>query len=450
MSLTILPPSTARLAALAAAGTAAAATALAGAPVGAAVAGCAALTVVAVPVAGPWAATALAPALGLLPGGGPLAIAAFGLAAHGLGWAASAILQERAQRRAAALQQTFKNAELESQILLGTIRRYPALLEACQELGTARELDQFAESLCRHARNLLPQAERIAVHLGSGGRLTCRAVSGGTTSESGEDERFVATEARPLVRRQGSRLRVLEPLRGDRRGGDGDQRPLRGVLEVTLSVTDIGERLALEQLEALARLGGLGLAAVDLVAQARSLALRDDLTGLYGQHEFLRRLEELTSAARRTGAHLGLVMCDMDHLKRLNDTQGHAAGDQALVAVARILEDATAAWPEAITCRYGGEEFAAALPGADDQQLAAWAEEVRSGIARVTDPAPVTASLGIALRRPDETARSALTRADAACYRAKAGGRNRVAESEDLGETDPDSGIIPRWNGVRP
>ena len=449
MSLTTPPPSLARLVALAGAGTAAAATGLVGAPDLAAVAGAVAVGAMAVPVAGPWALTAVVPTLGLLPGGGALAVAACGVTALSLGWGAAMVVLAKTERRDALLREELRNAEQEGRILLATIRRYPVLLEACQELGTAREVDQFAQALCSHARRLLPRAQRIAVHLGSGGRLTCRASSGEGLSEPGEDERFVATEARTLVRREGTALRVLEPLRGDRRADGEDHHPLRGVLEAVITVTDIGERLALEQLEALARLGGLGLAAVDLVDQARALALHDDLTGLYGQHEFLRRLEEMASAARRHATPLGLVMCDMDHLKRFNDTYGHAVGDIALKGVAAAIRAAIADRTEAVACRYGGEEFAVALPGLEGYALEAWAEDLRAAIAAVAGPAPVTASLGIAVLRPDEPMRAGLGRADTACYRAKAAGRNRIVSADGLPSVDPDSRILPRITGVQ-
>jgi diguanylate cyclase (GGDEF)-like protein len=201
------------------------------------------------------------------------------------------------------------------------------------------------------------------------------------------------------------------------------------VLEVALIFTEVGERLSLELLHALGRLGGLGLATVDLVNQARSLALRDDLTGLYGQHEFLRRLEEHAAHARRYQHPLGVFMCDMDHLKKYNDKWGHPAGDAALKVVARAISQALPAGGAA--CRYGGEEFAALVPGLGPAEMAALAETVRAAIAAaVPDPEhrnrTVTASFGWALVQPNEEGRAALARADAAAYRAKAKGRNRV------------------------
>lgn len=321
------------------------------------------------------------------------------------------------------------DAERERQVLHRHIQRYPSLLESCLELSCARNLDQLASGLCARARDLVPTLETARVFLGTSGEPVCRASSdrdgNPCARPPGPDERFVACESRPLTLREGKQLRVLLPLRGDRRR-DGDGEALRGVLEVVFDAE--GDRHALELLEALSRLGGLGLAAVDLLNQARGLALRDELTGLYGQHEFLRRLDEQAASCRRHDQTLGVIMCDMDWLKAFNDRWGHPAGDDALRAVATALR---AALPTgAIACRYGGEEFAALMVGVDASALAAVAEAVRAGIAAaIPDPAHrerrVSASLGWALLR-DESPRAALARADAACYAAKKAGRNRV------------------------
>jgi diguanylate cyclase (GGDEF)-like protein len=332
------------------------------------------------------------------------------------------------------LRAELRDAEHERKLLHRHIQRYPALLDACLELSSARELDHFANVLCQRAREMLPEVREVQVFLGSAEEQRCRASSdaGGKpcARPAGADEHYVAAEARSLIRRESGSLRMLIPLRADRRQSRDEGEALRGVLVINLVTNDVGDRLALELLGALGRLGGLGLAAVDLVNQARGLALRDDLTGLFGQHEFLRRLEEQGAACRRQGISLGLIMCDMDHLKRFNDQHGHLAGDDALRAVSAAI---TATLPmNSIACRYGGEEFAALVVGSDLQALTVLAEQLRQAIAASTPMAAqpelhVTASLGVAVARVNqESARAALNRADAACYQAKALGRNRV------------------------
>lgn len=385
-----------------------------------------------VPLIGRQAGLLLLPMLALLPGGGWVAL---------VGWTLVALVGLLALRQRGAtsdpaqlrtLRAELRDAEHERTLLHRHIQRYPTLLDACLELSAVRELGQFARVLCARTRDLLPGISTVRVFLGTNQRQNCLASADATgnptPAEAGADQYYVASEARPLIRRDGRAVHLLIPLRGDRRQGDNND-TLRGVLEVLLHTDDVGDRLALELLGALGRLGGLGLAAVDLVNQARSLALRDDLTGLFGQHEFLRRLDEQAAACRRHGIELGLIMCDMDHLKRFNDQHGHPAGDVALRQVAAIL---TSVLPQdAIVCRYGGEEFAAIVIGRSLSRLELIANAVRSGIAN--DPVPVgaqrvgvTASLGVAVMNADEAPRDALKRADVACYAAKAAGRNRV------------------------
>lgn len=372
------------------------------------------------------------PAMAALPGGGWLALGGWTVAAAIGLW----VLHQRAAvgdpAQVRSLRAELRDAEHERTLLHRHIQRYPVLLEACLELSAVRELGQFARVLCEGTRELLPGITRVRVFLGTNQRQSCLASADATgnpdPAEAGVDQFYVACEARPLIRRNGREVHLLIPLRGDRRQGDNNE-TLRGVLEVQLTTDDVGDRLALELLGALGRLGGLGLAAVDLVNQARSLALRDDLTGLFGQHEFLRRLDEQAAACRRHGVELGVIMCDMDHLKRFNDQHGHPAGDVALRQVAAVL---TKVLPEdAIVCRYGGEEFAAIVIGRPLSRLELIAKAVRAGIADQPvlvgeQRLHVTASLGAAVMHPDEGPRTTLERADAACYVAKANGRNRV------------------------
>lgn len=393
---------------------------------------CATWMVVGIPLFGRAALLLLLPAVAVLPGGGWVALG---------GWTAVALvglwaLKQRGVVADPALVRTLRaelrDAEHERTLLHRHIQRYPVLLDACLELSAVRELGQFARVLCERTRELMPGITTVRVFLGTNQQQDCLASVDAegdpTPAEAGADQHYVASEARPLIRRNGRDVHLLIPLRGDRRQGDNNE-TLRGVLEVQLTTDDVGDRLALELLGALGRLGGLGLAAVDLVNQARSLALRDDLTGLFGQHEFLRRLDEQAAACRRQGIELGLIMCDMDHLKRFNDRHGHPAGDVALRQVASIL---TQILPEdAIICRYGGEEFAAILIGRPLARVQLIATAVRSGIAG--QPVPVgdqqvvvTASLGVAVMGEEESPRTTLQRADAACYAAKAAGRDRV------------------------
>ena len=122
-------------------------------------------------------------------------------------------------------------------------------------------------------------------------------------------------------------------------------------------------------------------------------------------------------------------MIDMDHLKRFNDTWGHASGDLALKAVAGAIRDVTPS--RGIACRYGGEEFLIAVTDIDDEQLIVLSQNILDGIrtqAPLSDQPEVhlTASLGTAMLNDGETIDGLLQRADAACCAAKNRGRNRI------------------------
>jgi len=113
--------------------------------------------------------------------------------------------------------------------------------------------------------------------------------------------------------------------------------------------------------------------------QQRQLAVRDGLTGLYNRRAF----NELLAAAianedRRPGGSLGLVILDLDHFKKLNDTYGHPAGDAALRSLARLLNQHLRKGDQA--ARYGGEEFVVILPGSDEERSMGAAERLRSAL----------------------------------------------------------------------
>lgn len=361
-----------------------------------------------------------------LTGGGFPALVAWTVAglAGGLAGRAAADREEVWTARDAV-----RDAERDRQNLERHNRRYHHLLDACLEFSGAREGVHLAQILVKATRELVDDLEHVRVFLGPVGRATCLASADVTgapcPSELREEETYVLTESRLLTRREGGHLWVLLPLRGDRRRDDGSE-AWRGVLSVRFRVDAVDDRLALDLVAALSRLAGIGLANVDLLAQAQSLALRDSLTGLYGRHEFLRRLDEHAAQARRAKTSLAVVMCDLDHLKRYNDTWGHQAGDAALKLVARSLEQALG--EDAIVCRFGGEEFAALVPGVTREGIAAIAEAARQAIADTDlgEGRRVTASLGWALLAVDEDVRHCQERADQAAYAAKAKGRNRV------------------------
>ena len=171
----------------------------------------------------------------------------------------------------------------------------------------------------------------------------------------------------------------------------------------------------------------------ELIEVRRALeeqATHDTLTGILNRRAVLERLDAELNRVHRGGSSVGVLICDIDHFKRVNDTHGHAGGDTVLREVARVL--ARGCRPTDAVARYGGEEFIVIVPATEPSELDAIAERVRSVIAalRVTVgevAVPITVSIGGALVEAGsaESADSAIARADAGLYDAKRDGRNR-------------------------
>lgn len=161
-----------------------------------------------------------------------------------------------------------------------------------------------------------------------------------------------------------------------------------------------------------------------------TLATTDGLTGLDNRRAFMQRAEDMLRQAERFGHPCSVLMMDIDHFKSVNDGHGHAIGDEALRAVARVMRECLRGVD--VLGRLGGEEFAAILPETGDGKAALVAERLRAGVEALRvdlaggDVLRLTLSLGIAGKRPGETLESLLGRADAALYAAKQAGRNRV------------------------
>lgn len=172
------------------------------------------------------------------------------------------------------------------------------------------------------------------------------------------------------------------------------------------------------------------------------LSLRDPLTGLGNRRHFSATLEREVDRVARSGEAALLLMLDIDHFKRVNDTYGHVAGDNVLKAVADALERCVR--PMDTLTRYGGEEFAIVLPACQAEFGRAVAERIRSVIAATSieigpqPPLRVTVSIGgaFALQWIRSTSALWVNRADQQLYRAKSEGRNRVRL-----EVQPDSTV---------
>jgi diguanylate cyclase (GGDEF)-like protein len=200
--------------------------------------------------------------------------------------------------------------------------------------------------------------------------------------------------------------------------------------------------------QSLGRPVGLKAAALDLVEQLEQalkvqedpsqpsywqleqMAFRDQLTGVHNFRYFSSRLPEELQRARRYRHQLSLIMLDIDHFKKFNDTYGHQSGNLALQHLVRILQDTVRETD--IVARYGGEEFALILPETTKRLAAELANRVRANVeanpvALAGSQHRITVSLGLATFPRDVNNWQALVEcADKALYQSKQGGRNRV------------------------
>jgi diguanylate cyclase len=164
----------------------------------------------------------------------------------------------------------------------------------------------------------------------------------------------------------------------------------------------------------------------------RTESLTDPLTTLANRKFFDQSLEKAMAECVKTGEPLVLMMSDIDHFKKFNDTFGHLTGDQVLRLVAQSLKQNVKG--RDIAARYGGEEFAVVLPRTALKPALTVADQIRRAVMgkelmkRSTGEhlGRITISMGVALCRPADTAASLIGRADACLYAAKRNGRNRV------------------------
>ncbi|CAN7421720.1 GGDEF domain-containing protein [Acidovorax sp. LjRoot129] len=166
-----------------------------------------------------------------------------------------------------------------------------------------------------------------------------------------------------------------------------------------------------------------------ITTELRHLAEVDPLTSVFNRRAFLALLDKGLATAQHSQAALPVLVMDLDHFKKINDTWGHRSGDDALRHFVMLAQRCLR--KEDVMGRLGGEEFAIFLPSTDRQGAGAVAERLRA-LVETQPPAidggstPLTVSIGIALSASNDSAQSVLQRADEAMYVAKKLGRNRV------------------------
>lgn len=188
--------------------------------------------------------------------------------------------------------------------------------------------------------------------------------------------------------------------------------------------------LRMDGLRELAQIAGMAIASLNLRLKLEHQSIRDPLTGLFNRNFMQLSMEREMARARRRKQVMAVLMLDLDHFKRFNDTHGHAAGDAALKAAVEVFRANIRA--EDIACRYGGEEFAIILPDTTVDGACDKADLILKGVASMSVASGpqlldgFSVSIGLAFFPGDgESPELLLQHADAALYRAKHSGRNQ-------------------------
>lgn len=179
-------------------------------------------------------------------------------------------------------------------------------------------------------------------------------------------------------------------------------------------------------------------------------ASRDALTSVANRAEFDRQMIECVQQNASDGSTFSLIIADIDHFKSVNDTYGHQAGDEVLIAFSALMQRSCRQGD--LVARYGGEEFVIICKNCPASSACDLAEKIRGELADMPQSAlsgnPVTSSFGITELQPGDTAETVLRRADRALYKAKDGGRNRVIQlgvGMDLETEDDSSSTLGGW-----
>jgi diguanylate cyclase (GGDEF)-like protein len=310
--------------------------------------------------------------------------------------------------------------------------------------GGAQTLEGIARIAAELAQQLAQRA--AAVVLATAGAPRILAVSGSgdprlvgqPLQSEGPVTRAMASGV-PVVARRGED--VFGPGMPERRRSEraGTAYPVFDGHVVVGSLVLLGAAFEadapiMEQIGPLIAELGPRLAAARAVHDAEQRAIRDPLTGLANRREFERALTQYPGEGSGSAPPATLIYVDLDYFKQLNDTMGHAAGDAALKHVARLLEAAVRDGD--LVARIGGEEFAVWLPRTPLAEGLDVAERIRQSVAGTTwhwsgSPYSLTTSCGVAAYpQPIDDVANLPASADAALYRAKQAGRNRVEKAE--------------------
>ena len=347
------------------------------------------------------------------------------------------------------LEATIEEIERKRQELEQTIRRVGDALATGVDRDGVVELAvrQAVDACAAEAGRALP-LERGAFHEHRSG-----------PEDEGLDDALVAAERRAFEPRPELGAELLDPVDPEaprpRRATAAQAGhahalavPMRALVASTepeylgvLSIARHARAFTREEEELLEYLAGQAIVSIENASLHETVgrqAVTDELTGLANARALRSILDREVERSRRFQSPLGLVMLDLDNFKQVNDRHGHQQGDEVLASVAAVLRDFSRDIDA--PARYGGEELAVVLPQTDSEGAALLAERMREAVARLRVPSVigdgslrVTASFGVASVPESAADREELVAAaDAALYRAKRGGKNRVERAEGV------------------
>ena len=354
---------------------------------------------------------------------------------------ARAGLEDRVQERTAELEQANRQVQQSLLALERTHREttlISELVELLQACGTAAESELMME---RFGPKLFP-GEHGAIYLYRASRNQLELATG-WGGEGKQVKMFPPEDCWALRRGRehvmeggGHDLYCRHLLRAEPHTASAICIPMMAQGEATGLLVLEGDRTGIPEVtRRLASLAAeqiaLALANLQLREKLRDQAIRDPLTAMYNRRYFEETaLRELLRAGK-DGSSVGVIMIDVDHFKRFNDSHGHEAGDAVLQRVGLMLQSHTRV--EDVVCRYGGEEFVMLLPGLPGEAIVHRAEELRDAIHELSvrfhgeTLVKITISCGVsAFPGQGHTCADLIDAADHALYRAKQAGRDRV------------------------
>ncbi|RMH59199.1 MAG: GGDEF domain-containing protein [Candidatus Hydrogenedentota bacterium] len=330
-------------------------------------------------------------------------------------------------------------------------RRFRRLGEIAGRLGESLEEQEVCRRIADDTGRLFA-GKFVALFMKKRGRFLLQATAG-VPLENTEPEGLAEDEFNQIVLRTGVGVTVADVRRDFRFRAEGKrgflslvaapvicEGAVEGVLRVHGIKPDAFQTDDLRLVTHIAQLGSVAIQNARLFSKTEEMAMIDGLTKLAKRWYFNDRFQDECQRALRYRGKISLLITDIDKFKSLNDNYGHLFGDKVLATVAAVVKEELRAID--IAGRWGGEEFAIVLPNMDRRGACEAAERIRGKVERevvrrVAGDKPVTVSIGVATF-PDDIRRTdrLFDAADAALYKAKAEGRNRVVVSGE----DPSRG----------